>query len=87
MWQAEASACHTDSTEKPQAPDDGCINVRNMLSIDEVKYNIITSAIKLISYSSTINNDARCNIHNILTIVRLVATLFFTVLYQVLYMF
>jgi len=23
--------------EKPQAPDDGCINVRNILSIEEVK--------------------------------------------------
>jgi len=43
VWQAEA--CHTDllyllyhhqcgdTIEKPQAPDDGCINVRNMLSI------------------------------------------------------
>jgi len=26
-----------DTTEKSQAPDDGCINVRNMLSIQEVK--------------------------------------------------
>jgi len=26
-----------DIIEKPQAPDDGCINVRNMLSIEEVK--------------------------------------------------
>ena len=26
-----------DTIEKPQAPDDGCINVRNMLSIEEVK--------------------------------------------------
>jgi hypothetical protein len=26
-----------DTTEKTQAPDDGCINVRNMLSIEEVK--------------------------------------------------
>jgi len=26
-----------DKTEKSQAPDDGCINVRNMLSIEEVK--------------------------------------------------
>jgi len=25
-----------DTIEKPQAPDDGCINVRNMLSIEEV---------------------------------------------------
>jgi len=60
VWQAEASACHTDTTptshteipthietrthnhcgdtiEKSQAPDDGCINVRNILSIEEVK--------------------------------------------------
>jgi len=59
-WQAEAAACHTDTTptshteipthietrthnqsgdtiEKSQAPYDGCINVRNMLSIEEVK--------------------------------------------------
>ena len=26
-----------DTTEKSPAPDDGCINVRNMLSIEEVK--------------------------------------------------
>jgi len=26
-----------DKLEKSQAPDDGCINVRNMLSIEEVK--------------------------------------------------
>jgi len=26
-----------DTIEKPQAPDDGCINVRNMLSIKDVK--------------------------------------------------
>jgi len=26
-----------DRIEKSQAPDDGCINVRNMLSIEEVK--------------------------------------------------
>jgi len=26
-----------DSIEKSQAPDDGCINIRNMLSIEEVK--------------------------------------------------
>jgi len=60
VCQAEASACHTDTTptshnetpthietrthnqcgdtiEKSQAPDDGCINVRNMLSTEEVK--------------------------------------------------
>jgi len=30
VWQAEASACL-------QAPDDGCINVRNVLRIEEVK--------------------------------------------------
>jgi len=37
VWQAEA--CHTDTTdtiEKSQAPDDGCINIRNMLSLEEV---------------------------------------------------
>jgi len=43
-----------DTTEKSQAPDDGCINVRNILSIEEVKWNLITSDIKLVSYSSTI---------------------------------
>jgi len=26
-----------DTTEKSQAPDDGCINIRNTLSIEEVK--------------------------------------------------
>jgi len=26
-----------NTIEKSQAPDDGCINVRNMLSIEEVK--------------------------------------------------
>ena len=26
-----------DTIEKSQGPDDGCINVRNMLSIEEVK--------------------------------------------------
>ena len=26
-----------DTIEKLQAPDDGCINVQNMLSIEEVK--------------------------------------------------
>ena len=26
-----------DTIEKSQAPDDGCVNVRNMLSIEEVK--------------------------------------------------
>jgi len=26
-----------NTTEKSQAPDDGCINVRNMLNIEEVK--------------------------------------------------
>jgi len=42
-----------DTIEKSQAPDDGCINVRNMLSIEEVKLNL-ASDIKLVSYSSTI---------------------------------
>ena len=60
VWQAGASACHTDTTptshtetptyiktrthnqcgdtiEKSQAPHDGCTNVRNVLSIEEVK--------------------------------------------------
>jgi len=26
-----------DTIEKSQAPDDGCINIRNMFSIEEVK--------------------------------------------------
>ena len=43
-----------DTTEKSQAPDDGCINIRNMLNIEEVKSNLITSDIKLVSYSPTI---------------------------------
>ena len=38
-----------DSIEKSQ---DGCINVRNMLSIEDVKRNLITSDIKLVSFSS-----------------------------------
>jgi len=42
-----------DIIEESQAPDDGCINVRNMLSIEEVKQNLITSEIQLVSYSST----------------------------------
>ena len=44
-----------DKIEKSQAPDDGRINVRNVLSIEEVKYNLIASDIKLVCYSSTIN--------------------------------
>jgi len=43
-----------DTIEKSQDPDDGCINVRNMLNTEEVKYNLITSDIKLVSYSSAI---------------------------------
>ena len=43
-----------DTIEKSQAPDDGCINVRNMLSTEEVKWNLIICDIKLVSYSSTI---------------------------------
>ena len=35
VWQAEAKCGNT--TKKSQAPNDGCINVRNMLSIEEVK--------------------------------------------------
>jgi len=41
-----------DTIEKSQAPDDGCINVRNLLSIEEVKEDLITSEIKLVSYYS-----------------------------------
>jgi len=40
--------------EKSQASGDGCINVRNMLSIEEVKLNLINCDIKFVSYSSTI---------------------------------
>ena len=39
-----------DTIEKSQAPDDECINVRNMLSIEEVKQNLINCDIKLVSY-------------------------------------
>ena len=42
-----------DKIEKLQAPDDGCINVRNVLSTEEVKQNLINCDIKLVSYSST----------------------------------
>ena len=40
VWQAEACLTDTiqyDTIGKSQAPDDGCIYVRNMLSIEEVK--------------------------------------------------
>ena len=43
-----------DTIEKSQAPDDGCINVRNMLNIEEVKENLINCDIRFVSYSSTI---------------------------------
>ena len=43
-----------DTIEKSQAPDDGCINIRNTLSIEEVKSNLINCDIKLVSYSSNI---------------------------------
>ena len=36
-----------------------------MLNLEEVKWNLITSDIKLVSYSSTIYNDALSNIHKI----------------------
>ena len=36
VWQASGNQCG-DTTKKSQSPDDGCINVRNMLSIEEVK--------------------------------------------------
>ena len=29
-----------DTTQKSQAPDVGCINIRNMLSIEEAKKNL-----------------------------------------------
>ena len=32
-----SGACCGDTIEKSQAPDDGCINVRNMLSTEEAK--------------------------------------------------
>ena len=35
VWQTEAQC--GDTIEKSQAPDDGCISVRDMLSIEEVK--------------------------------------------------
>jgi len=43
-----------DTVEKSQAPDDGRINVRNMLSVEEVKSILINCDIKMVSYSSTI---------------------------------
>ena len=44
-----------DTIEKSQAPDDGCINVRSILSTEEVKKrNIINCDINLVSYSSNI---------------------------------
>jgi len=43
-----------DTIEKSQAPDDGRINVRNMSSTEELRYNFINCDIKLVSYSSTI---------------------------------
>jgi len=43
-----------DTTQKSQAPDNGFINVRNMLSIEEVKEDLINCDINLVSYSSTI---------------------------------
>jgi len=50
VWQAEA---HGNTIEKSQAHDDRCINVRNILSIEEVKLNLINCDIKLVSYSSS----------------------------------
>jgi len=49
-----------DTIEKSQAHDDGCIIVRNMLRIEEVKYNLINCDFKLFSYSSTINTLNVC---------------------------
>ena len=41
-------------TAQSQAPDDGYINVRNMLSTVHKKWNKIASGIELVFYSSTI---------------------------------
>jgi len=38
-----------DTTEKSQASDDGCINIRNMLSIEEWNKHLINCDIKLVS--------------------------------------
>ena len=43
-----------ETIQKSQAPDDGCINFRNMLRIEEAKWNLINCDIKFVSYSSTI---------------------------------
>ena len=43
-----------DTIEKSQSPDDGRINIRNMLSIEEVKWNLINCDIKFLSRSSTL---------------------------------
>jgi len=50
---------------KVAAPDDGCINVRNMLSTEEVKYNLIKlwHQIRLLFFNY--HNDARSNIYKI----------------------
>jgi len=45
-----------NSTNKSQAPEDGCINIRNMLSIKQ--RNNKASYIKLVSLYSTIRSDA-----------------------------
>jgi len=37
VWQAATHNQCGDTIEKSKVPDDGCINVRNMLSIEEVK--------------------------------------------------
>jgi len=55
-WSCVLGSTHDqcgNTIENPQAPDDGCINVRNMFYIEEVKLKFITSDIKLVSYSST----------------------------------
>jgi len=48
-----------DTIEKLQAPDDGCINVRNMLSIEEV--NKLWHQVGLLFFNY--HNDARSNTH------------------------
>ena len=53
-----------NSTAKSQAPDDGYINVRNMLSTYEVKYNNKWHQVGLLFFNYY--NDARSNKHKTL---------------------
>ena len=47
-----------NSTNKSQAPEDGRINIRNMLSIKQ--WNKKASDVKLVSLYSTIASDVYC---------------------------